>query len=126
MTEASPDRPGGDRPGEDLERGVPDPEAFFARLSKAKAGRDGYGKLDRYRDFRRVFLSGPEGERVLWQIFEWCRLFAPTADLDNVNHSYFREGGRNIGLRILATLNAEPPESEGADRPATSEQQTEE
>ena len=46
---------------------------------------------------------------MLWQIFEWCRLFAPTADLNNPNQSYFREGGRNIGLRILATLNAEPP-----------------
>lgn len=97
-------------------RGDPDPEAFFARLSKAKIGRDGYGKLDRYRDFRRVFLSDPAGERVLWQILEWCRLFATTADLGNPNQSYFREGGRNIGLRILATLNAEPT-SEAERRP---------
>ena len=120
MTEESPNGPGGKRPGEE-KRGDPDPEAFFARLSKAKIGRDGYGKLDRYRDFRRVFLSGPEGERVLWQIFEWCRLFAPTADLDNVNHSYFREGRRDIGLRIRATLNAEPAAAALGQRPTTEE-----
>ncbi|HEX9835485.1 MAG TPA: hypothetical protein VGB90_01445, partial [Alphaproteobacteria bacterium] len=59
----------------------PDPIAFFDSLIKARLG-ERYGEPDRYRDFRAVFLghSTPEqGNRVLWQIFEWTRMYQRVA-----------------------------------------------
>ena len=95
--------------------GSPDIDAFFHALSHNALGR-GYRKIDRYRDFRAVFLHGGaspgQAQRVLWQILSWCRLFGSVADVDNTNKTYFRDGARNIGLRILSTLNAEPPSEE--------------
>ena len=97
--------------------GVPDPEAFFDSLIQVKLGAR-YGRMDRYRDFRRAFLESPEGRRVLWQILGWCHMFRPAAVRGDANETYRREGERNVGLRILATLNAEPadePELAAAD-----------
>jgi hypothetical protein len=88
----------------------PDPEAFFAALSRASLGGH-YTPLDRYRDFRAVFFgqSTPEqGKRVLWQILEWCRLFRPVSAPGDPHETYRRDGERNIGLKIFMTLNAEP------------------
>ena len=87
-------------------RGEADPEAFFEALMRARLGA-GYGPVERYRDFRRVF-AGPAGRRVLWQILEWAHLFRPVAVRGDSSETYRRDGVRNIGLRILATLNAEP------------------
>ena len=85
----------------------PDPEAFFASLIPSKIGRD-YTRTDRYRDFRHVFLDSRDGRRVLWQIFAWCHMFRPAAVAGDTHETYRREGERNVGLRIMATLNAEP------------------
>lgn len=87
-------------------RGAADPEAFFESLMRARLG-EGYGPVERYRDFRQVFAS-PAGRRVLWQILEWAHLFRPVAVRGDSNETYRRDGERNVGLRILATLNAEP------------------
>lgn len=89
-------------------RGEADPEAFFDDLLRARLGA-GYGPVERTRDFRRVFAS-PAGRRVLWQILEWAHLFRPVAVKGDSHETYRRDGERNIGLRILATLNAEPLE----------------
>ncbi len=70
-----------------------------------------YGEADRYRDFRAVFMgaSTPEqGKRVLWQIFEWCRLYRPVAKAGDPYETYRRDGMRAIGLHILMTMHAEP------------------
>lgn len=91
--------------------GAPDPEAFFDALRQAKLG-GRYTPLDRYRDFRAVFLgeSGPQqGQRVLWQILAWCRIFRPVSVPGDPHETYRRDGERNIGLRIFMALNAEPP-----------------
>ncbi len=96
-------------------RGVPDPEAFFDSLIRVKLG-PRYGRMDRYRDFRRVFLQSPDGRRVLWQILAWCHMYRPAAVRGDPHETYRREGERNIGLRILATMNAEP-----ADEPEQAE-----
>jgi hypothetical protein len=88
----------------------PDPIAFFDSLIKARLG-ERYGEPDRYRDFRAVFLghSTPEqGNRVLWQIFEWTRMYQRVAAPGDPHETYFRDGERNIGLRILVTLTAPP------------------
>lgn len=91
--------------------GAPDPEAFFDALRRAKlGGRD--TALERYRDFRAVFLGDStalQGQRVLWQILAWCRIFRPVSVPGDPHETYRRDGERNIGLRIFMTLNAEPP-----------------
>lgn len=88
--------------------GNPDPLAFLERLSRSQVG-DGYTDVDRYRDFRRVFLERPEGCRVLWQLFEMAHLFAPVAVLPGDPYeAYHRDGARNLALAIFAILNADP------------------
>ena len=95
--------------------GNPDPVAFLERLGRSRVGED-YGDIDRYRDFRRVFLDTPRGRRVLWQLVEMCHLFAPIAVLPADPYAaYHRDGARNLALNILAILNADPnaiPENE--------------
>lgn len=87
-------------------RGEPDPEAFFDGLMRARLG-EGYDRAERFRDFRTVFAT-EAGRRVLWQILEWAHLFRPVAVHGDSTETYRRDGERNVGLRILATLNAEP------------------
>lgn len=94
--------------------GPPDPRVFFDALVKARLG-DRYGEADRYRDFRAVFLgqSSPEqGNRVLWQILEWTRMYQRVAAPGDPHETYFRDGERNVGLRILVTLNVEPGQTD--------------
>jgi hypothetical protein len=88
----------------------PEPNAFFDGLLRARLG-ESYGAVERYKDFRAVFLgdSTPEqGNRVLWQIFEWTRMYQRVAAPGDAHETYFRDGERNIGLRILVALNLEP------------------
>lgn len=90
----------------------PDIDKFFASLTPVQLGAS-YTRMDRYRDFRRVFGT-EDGKRVLWQIFEWTHMFRPIAVKDP-HDTYRRDGERNIGLKILAMMNAEPlgePEAE--------------
>jgi len=88
--------------------GNPDPIAFLERLARSQVG-ENYTDADRYRDFRRVFLDGPEGRRVLWQLFEMAHLFAPVVMLPGDPYeAYHRDGARNLALAIFAILNADP------------------
>lgn len=88
--------------------GSPDPVAFLERLGRSRVG-ENYTDIDRYRDFRRVFLDTPRGRRVLWQLFEMGNLFAPVAVLPADPYAaYHRDGARNLALNILAILNADP------------------
>lgn len=88
--------------------GNPDPLAFLERLSRSQVG-DKYTDVDRYCDYRRVFLDRPEGRRVLWQLFEMAHLFAPVAVLPGDPYeAYHRDGARNLALAIFAILNADP------------------
>ena len=94
---------------------VADAEALLDNLRFGQPGPD-YGRDDRLRDFRAVFRgdSTPEqGRRVLWQVLAWCRLFRPVAAPGDPYETYRRDGERNIGLKILAVLNAKPPDSPG-------------
>lgn len=93
--------------------GNPDVVAFLERLGRWEIS-EAYTEIDRYRDFRKVF-STPEGKRVLSQIMEMTHIYAPSVPepevlggAPNPNLTYFREGERNVGLRIIATMNAEP------------------
>ncbi|MEQ8193819.1 MAG: hypothetical protein RIB59_04955 [Rhodospirillales bacterium] len=93
--------------GRRAHRAAPDPEAFLAGLREAALGRR-YTKIDRYRDFRAVFLATRQGRRVLWQILEWAHVYRSVAVRGDSHQTYFRDGERNVGLRILAVTNAEP------------------
>jgi hypothetical protein len=90
-------------------RGRPDPEALFADLARAHSG-IAYKDADRYRDFRQVFLDTAQGRRVLYEIFTWANLFRTVFIPGDPYATHYRDGERNIALKILATLNAEPAE----------------
>ena len=89
--------------------GNPDPEAFIADLAASHQGKN-YSKMDRYRDFRRLFLESEEGKRVLYEILSFCGMFrsaAPSANFDP-HKTMFLNGQQDIAFRLLATMNAEP------------------
>ncbi len=89
--------------------GEPDPEAFLDDLRGANVG--DWSRMDRYREFRAVFLghSTPDqGRRVLWQILAWAHMYRPVAAKGDPYMTYFRDGERNIGLKIMISMNAEP------------------
>ena len=69
-----------------------------------------YLPLDVYRDFRRVFLDTPEGERVLHQIFEWAGMYRSSAKRAGFDphETLFHEGSRDLGLQLLSVMASEP------------------
>lgn len=91
-------------------RGRPDPEALFADLARAHSGAS-YTDAERYRDFRAVFLSGPTGRKVLYEILTWAHMFRPAFVPGDPFATHYRDGERNLGLKILAALHAEPVEA---------------
>ncbi|MDJ0933991.1 MAG: hypothetical protein QNI93_01240 [Kiloniellales bacterium] len=88
-----------------------DLERFFGRLARDQLG-PGYGAAERRRDFRSVFAT-PAGRRVLWSLLDWCGLFRPVAVKGDPYETYHRDGRRDIGLRIIRTLEATAPQGEG-------------
>lgn len=86
-----------------------DPEAFFSELSKSYTGPE-YTEMDRYRDFRELFLGSDRGKRVLWQLMGFGHMFRSTAALaaHDTNRAFFHEGERNVALRIFNTVHVEP------------------
>ena len=91
-----------------------DPPALFADLADARRGL-AWTAVDRRRDFRAVFLGGAAGRRVLYEILAWSRVFASTFVPGDAFATHWREGGRDVGLRILAVLDAGRAVPEGAD-----------
>lgn len=87
--------------------GNPDPIAFMERLSRSSVG-DNYTDMDRYRDFRRVFLDNTRGQRVLTQILHMGNVFLPISSPADPYETYYNEGARCLALNILAILNADP------------------
>ena len=89
--------------------GDPDPEAFIAELAASHPGKS-YTKMDRFRDFQRVFLTDDQGRRVLYEVLSFCGMFmsaAPRAKFDPY-HTAFLNGQQDIAFRLLATMHAEP------------------
>jgi hypothetical protein len=66
--------------------------------------------MDRYRDFRQLFLETEQGRRVLYEILGWGGMFQPSAPRAKfeTNETFFHDGERNVALRIMTTMNAEP------------------
>lgn len=87
--------------------GSPDIDKFMQRL--ARHDFTNYSDMDRYRDFRRLFLGTQQGEKVLSQIFDICGLLKPTvSETTDPYMAFHREGSRAVAISILAILNAEP------------------
>lgn len=87
--------------------GSPDPERLFAELAGNYAS-----DMDRYREFRAVFLSDERGRRVLQELLTWGHVFRSSAVGRPIDphQVMLREGERSLALRILSTINAEPSE----------------
>lgn len=96
-----------------------DPLEFLASLP---ANGPGYTDMDRYRDFRKVLMGSDEGKRVLREILSWGHMFKPPVHGRPIDPLAMAiDGGeRNMALRLLATVNQEPPE-----RPQRARQQQE-
>ena len=92
---------------------VPDPETLFADLARSRDGVP-YSNDDRKRDFRRLFLDTEAGKRVLYELFAWSHMFASTFVPGDAYATHWREGGRDIGLRILTVLDTARPGRVGA------------
>jgi hypothetical protein len=100
-----------------LDVGNPDPEAFFKELQKASRPDGKYTNMDRYRDFREVFMVSDAGKRVLNELFMMTHIHAPSIKGDSkVETVYVLEGERNIGLKLMSVLNCEPSRAEAPTR----------
>ena len=86
---------------------APDPEALVFELQMAALG--SYSDMDRYREFRSVFLETEQGRRVLHQILIWGHVWT-TSMSEHPHEIFFAEGERNLSLRVLAALRMEPVE----------------
>ncbi len=75
--------------------------------------------MDRYRDFRQLFLGTDQGKRVLADVLEWGHNWKSTAVRGDSHETYRREGERNLMLKILTAIHMEPRE------PVTRQQSTE-
>ncbi len=92
-------------------RGNPDPIALNEELAAALLS--GYSNMDRYREFRRLFLGSEEGKRVLHQILSWGGFYRSSwGGASNPEFNPYRaalcDGEKNLALKILSAMNAEP------------------
>lgn len=72
-----------------------------------------YLAVDRYRDFREVFLGSDRGRRVLSEIInKFCHRNASSVALAGADpyKTQFAEGERNVAIKIMLTLQNEPQE----------------
>lgn len=88
----------------------PEGEALFEALSSLPAPPKDYTEQDKYRDFRKVFLSSEEGGRVLRQLLAWGHLFGPSIFGNPIDpyRVVALEAERNYALRLLKTIHDEP------------------
>ena len=89
-------------------RTPPDPETLLRELAAfGQYPQTETGAMDAYRDFRAVFLEDDRSRRVLSQILAWSHIMGSTADPDPYQMAILN-GERNLGLRVLATVEMEP------------------
>ena len=70
-----------------------------------------YSPQDRYQDFRQLFTGTEQGKRVYREILAWAHTFR--SSLPTPVDPYllaFKEGERNMGLKLMAAVNIEPKE----------------
>lgn len=62
-------------------------------------------------DEMRQVVSTKQGRRFIWQLMCDCGIFQ--CSFDGSSRTFFKEGERNVGLKILARLNNAHPEVYG-------------
>ncbi len=75
-----------------------------------------YDEIDRYNDFRKVFLETDQGRRVLRQVLAWGHLLKShlvRMHPIDPNAVLSLEGERNLALRIFSVMLVEPPKRQG-------------
>lgn len=77
-----------------------DPEKVSAR--KAEVGRR--AKSDE--QLLSAIMDLAEGRAFIWKLLQECHIWSSTFDYDNPHGTSFREGERNIGLRLFARVSA--------------------
>jgi len=75
----------------------------MAKSSSRRVAERAATKLSRY---QRVF-SGPDGRAVLYDLMQVAEMLTMNPDADT-NQTFIREGKRQVVLRILAYLKADP------------------
>lgn len=101
-------RAGAGRPAGDQE--TADIRNLITAIGFVKVGRGDYSRMDRYRDFSRVFYGTEEGKRVLAQIMSLCE--GPvTLETELPNHALLagRAMSRRVGTLITAWASVPPP-----------------
>ncbi len=87
-------------------------DALMVELSTAQTG--ARPALDKYREFREVFLGTEVGKRVLHDLLSWCHRYrSPLArNLEtgdaHLYNTFVKLGEHNIGQKILTTIYVEP------------------
>ncbi len=87
---------------------------FFEDLKKAFGATGKASNMDQYKDFRAVFLSSPQGKRVLYTILEWGKMFdcciPPTKPGTPIDEKavMLLLGARNLAVQLYATVYVEP------------------
>jgi hypothetical protein len=74
-----------------------------------RAGRKEKSLRDQQENDMRKVLQLREGRRFLWRYLGICKVFQTTFTGNNT--TFFNEGMRDVGLRLLADINEASPES---------------
>jgi hypothetical protein len=74
-------------------------------VARAKAGR----KKARLQDIVRDIMQLKQGREYFWDLLSFCGVFQTTFD-PNPYVSANQEGGRNVGLKILADITNSSPD----------------
>lgn len=84
------------------------PKTFTQDLAEAFKGSN-RTKVDRYRDFQKVFLGSEEGKRVLHDILGFAKLSAaiaaPFPEPVDEKRMMILEGGRQLAITIITVLH---------------------
>lgn len=67
------------------------------------------GTRDRELNDVRHVLGSIQGRRLIWRYLETCGVFRTS--FTGSSQTFFNEGERNIGLKLLADINEASPES---------------
>lgn len=72
------------------------------------------GQMDRYRDYRAVFLGSEQGRRVLHDILANCGLNKATPPVGSIDPylTHIRDGRRGAALEIIGAIYKEPAQKQ--------------
>lgn len=75
-------------------------------LRRRKAGREAKEKTD----FLAEVMARKEGRKWIWSLLSAAHVFSSSVEPNDPHMTYFREGERNGGLRILADVMRAAPD----------------